>query len=56
MLNLIDCFDVLKLTLSIPILVKQVIVAPKLLGHFTDKMEILLGKETRDVDVRIVLI
>lgn len=42
-LLLLDAIDILELSLPIPVLVKQVIVALQFLGDFAHQMQVLLG-------------
>ena len=49
-----DSFSVLKFSLSVPILVKQVTVGPKFLSDFSNQVQVLLCFITGDAVLRIV--
>ena len=46
LLNIRDGVNILELSLSVPVLVEEIVVAPQLLSYFTDEMEVLLSQES----------
>jgi hypothetical protein len=54
--NIGNSVDVLELSLPIPVFIKQIVVAPKFLGNFSHKMKVLLGQESGNENVAVLLI
>lgn len=56
LLGLVYRLDVGVFALHVPIFVEQVVLTPQFLSNFADQVEILLGIETRDVEVIVALV
>lgn len=56
LLHIRNGINILELSLSIPILIEEVVVASELLSNFADKMQVLLSHESWNEDVAVLLI
>lgn len=53
--NLRDGFDVLELSLHVPVFVEEVVVAPQFLSNFTNQMQILLCFKPRYLNIVLLV-